>query len=271
MNLQHFIIKNNLKRRRGILISSLRKKIIRRIYYNNFNARIEPPSFDKSIILNTKVLVIIACHTDSEIRFKTIINNIKYFKKSHNTDLIIVNSLNLPLSESLKNMIQEKCTYYEIENSSTYDHGKWIYALENTNYHSYNNVIFTNDSYIIHWHIDLFLLNTIKSNAEIYGYTDCSERNIYHYQSYLFSIKSSAVIKFITMYYSAFENIHSFDDLINNCEIKMLHFFDSKDCFLKITKIPGHDGNNIFYAKRIYNILKTRGFLPFTKIKQLIK
>jgi hypothetical protein len=168
-------------------------------------------------------------------------------------------------------MIQDKCTYYEIENSNTCDHGKWVYALENTDYSSYNNIIFTNDSYIIHWHIDPFLFNAAKTDAEIYGYTDSSERGSYHYQSYLFSIKSSSISKFITMYYGAVDKIHTFDDLINNCEIKMLNFFDSHDCYLKITKIPGHNGSNIFFNNdELYKILKNRGLLPFTKVKQII-
>jgi len=164
--------------------------------------------------INKKILIIFACHTISEIKFKTLLSNLKYFKKTSNVDIAVVNSTNTPYSELLKNYLQGNCSYFEIENTTTYDFGKWIYALENVDYTSYNNVIFTNDSYIIHGNIDRFLFKSATTNVELYGYNDSTQYN-YHYQSYLFSVNSSAIHKFISMYNVEKSNIHSQRDVIN--------------------------------------------------------
>ena len=225
---------------------------------------------DSSQLSNKKILVIFACHTSCEIKFKVMLNNLRYFKKSQNTDFVIVNTIHLEYSESLKNALLNKCIYYEIENTNTFDFGKWIYALENVDYNAYNNIIFTNDSYIIHNHIDNFLYNTAITNAELYGYNDSTE-NGYHYQSYLFSIKSYAVQKFINMYRQELYKIHSQEDVLDQYELKMHSFFDAIDCYLKIGNTHGHMGLNIFYTNdNFYKKLKNSGLLPFTKIKKII-
>lgn len=225
---------------------------------------------DPSQLSNKKILVIFACHTSSEIKLKAILNNLRYLKKSQNTDFVIVNTIHLEYSETLKNALSNKCLYYEIENTKTFDFGKWIYALENVDYNAYNNIIFTNDSYIIHNHIDNFLYNAAITNAELYGYND-STQNGYHYQSYLFSIKSYSVQKFINMYRQEFYNIHSQQDVIDRYELKMIHYFDAIDCYLKIGNAYGHMGLNIFFGNDVfYQKLRFYGLLPFTKIKRLL-
>lgn len=218
--------------------------------------------------INKKILVLFACHTNSEIKFKTVLSNLKYFKKTPNVDIVVINSTNTPYSELLKNFLQGKCSYFEIENAPTIDHGKWIYALENIDYSSYNNVIFTNDSYIIHGNIDRFLFNSATTNVEFYGYNDSTQCN-YHYQSYLFSILQSAIKKFITIFYEKLPYLHSYFDIINHCELQMLNYF-SRDCYLKIGNIPFHRGKNIFFDNDyLYYILKNSGLLPFTKIRSI--
>ena len=249
------------------VINLPRYKVVRKIY----------PSFsvgekitDPSQLSNKKILVIFACHTSSEIKLKAILNNLRYLKKSKNTDFVIVNTIHLEYSETLKNTLLNKCLYYEIENTNTFDFGKWIYALENVDYNDYNHIIFTNDSYIIHNHIDNFLYNAAITSTELYGYND-STQNAYHYQSYLFSIKSFAVQKFINMYRQELCNIHSQQDVIDRYELKMPSFFNGTDCYLKIGKVTGNMGRNIFFENdRFYKKLQISGLLPFTKIKRLL-
>lgn len=234
------------------------------------NSKINEPVENLSEVLNKKLLVIIACHTDSKIKFEAIINNLKYFKKSLNTDIFIVNTLHLAYSSNLKNLFSDKCFYHEIENAKTFDFGKWMHAVENIDYISYDNVIFTNDSFIIHANIDRFLYNAVINNSELYGYND-STQDCYHYQSYLFRIKSCAIQKFIDMYESQENNIASQYDVIHNYELKMTNFFDTRDCYLKIGNIPFHKGRDIFFTNDyLYFLLKKSGLLPFTKIKRIL-
>jgi hypothetical protein len=113
-----------------------------------------------------------------------------------------------------------------------------------------------------------FINLTIKKNVELYGYNDSTQIN-YHYQSYLFSIRSDSINKFIEMYNSKKNIIHSQLDVINNYEVKMTEYFDTHDCFLKIAYDFNKDKNIFFTNDSIYNILKKYDLFPFTKIKRI--
>ena len=253
-------------------ITHEREKINKFIAYklNQKNEKLQIINESDANITNKKILILFACHTNSEIKFNTLINNLQYFTNP-NFDIVLINSTGLTQSEDLKKILIDKyIKYFEIDNDVGYDFGKWIYALKNIDYSIYNNVKFTNDSYIIDSNIDFFLNETLTTNVEFYGYNDSSECS-YHYQSYLFSLKFSALQKFIDMYNYKIQFISSQNDLINQCELQMRNFFDTSDCYLKIAKFPIHREKNIFFTSDyLYNKLKLSGLLPFTKVKQIL-
>lgn len=221
-----------------------------------------------------KTLMLIACHCDSEIKLKSIINNFLYFERlSENIDFIIINTVNTQFGKNITDALSSKClNYFEIENTASYDFGKWIYALKNIDYTNYNNIIFTNDSYIIHNNIDFFLYKAATTNVELYGYND-STQNGYHYQSYLFSLKCSenVINKFFNMYQGEINHILSQQDVIERLELRMIHFFSTSDCYLKLGEFAIHRGLNIFFTSDyLYVKLKNAELLPFTKIKRII-
>lgn len=219
-----------------------------------------------------KSLLIMACHPDSLLKFETIIKNFSYFQRfSQNIDIVVISSLDTIYINNVKNAIGDKCfRHFEIANSPSYDFGKWIHSLENLDYSTYNNIIFTNDSYVIHNNIDFFLYNCAKTEVELYGYND-STQNGYHYQSYLFSVKVDAINKLLQMYYSEINNIFSQEDVIRRFELRMLLFFSSKDCYLKIGELFVNRNKNIFFTSDyLYHKLRFSGLLPFTKIKRII-
>jgi hypothetical protein len=183
----------------------------------------------------------------------------------------VANSKFLFFNEDLKKYYEDNnILYYEIENDSTYDFGKWVYLLYQIDYSNYDFVIFMNDSIIIEKPITHFINLTIKKNVELYGYNDSTQIN-YHYQSYLFSIRIDAIQKFIDMFHSKKDLIHNQVDVINNYETKMIEYFTSKDCFLKIAN-DFNNNQNIFFANDyLYNILKTNYLLPFTKVKRVLQ
>jgi hypothetical protein len=221
---------------------------------------------------NIKYLMIFASHCDSEIKLKTITNNLKFFDYK-SIDIAFINTKDLYYNKHVKDIcdIYKNITYYEIENSPTYDFGKWINILNQVDYDKYNFIIFTNDSFIIHEPINYFFNLTYKYNVELYGYNDSTQRN-YHYQSYLFSLNKNVIPIFIGNYYKKKNIIKCQEDVVTEYELKMTDLFSTKKSFLSIGNIHSHKGLNIFFTNdELYNKLKQTRLLPFSKIKRIIK
>jgi len=218
---------------------------------------------------NHKYLTIIACHSDSDLKYNNLLNTINFLSFDCN-DLAIINSKGLENNSNIANFCSDKnINYIEIDNDSTYDFGKWIYALKNIDISIYDYIIFTNDSFIIHKPIHHFYNLTSKINVELYAYND-STQTCYHYQSYLFSLRKNVIQQFIDIFESVKDTIKSQQDVINEFELKLTTFFSSNDCFLKIGNEFYHRNQNIFFTSDyFYNLLFKNFLLPFTKIKRI--
>lgn len=236
------------------------------VKYNNSNLNAISQS-------GKRILIIIATHSDKEIRKEAMRTNLPYFKCIPNADIVVVNSSGLldntdPLRELYR---QNQVLYMEVPNSNTYDFGKWDQVLSVDQYCVYDYYVFTNDSYFLSSNINHFFNLIVSKETEFFGYTDCSEHR-YHIQSYLFSIKREAIPKFITLYDSKKRFIRNQTDVINHLEIYLCDAFASRDCFLKVAYAPGNCGKNFFYENdTLYNKAKEYQLMPFTKIKRLLK
>lgn len=215
---------------------------------------------------NEKILLIIALHTNNSLKYKALINNLKYFERD-NIDIVLINSAEYKniYNYDVSTKIIDKIF---IPNDKFCDFGKWLYLLKNKMYvNKYKKIIFTNDSYIITDNIDNYLNNVMNLNYDLYGYNDSSEIK-YHYQSYLFSIDRNSIAKYINFcaVYNIFVN--SFYDLIIHYELNLLNYFDDHKCYLKIAdKIPT---KNIFFTcDGLYEKLLNEKLLPFIKIKRI--
>ena len=251
------IITKNLK----ILINYIKYKIVEKDIYSY-----SPHTNGK------KYMVIIACHCDSEMKLNAISNNIKYFS-FENVDKIIINSHGLPFNSHVEEICQKynNTKYCEISNTGYCDYGKWIYAIKNLfNYNDYDYVVCTNDSYIINNKINHFFNLIDKYNTDLFGYNDSTQRG-YHYQSYLFSLKKSAIPVLINEVSNPNLRINNLEDVVTNFELKMTNWFQNKQCFLSIGNCPFNRESNIFFENdKLYVQLLRTGLLPFTKIKRLI-
>jgi len=219
---------------------------------------------------NIKYLLLLACHCNTSYKLDTIKNNLEYLNYE-SINILLINSKNLKFNEELKQVCNnyKNVTYYECDNMPTYDFGKWIFGLNLVDINEYKFTIFTNDSFIIHNSINHFINLTYKNNVELFGYNDSSQ-NGFHYQSYLFSIKNDCIYKFINLYDLKKNKINNQQDVINNYELRMSHYFKTKSCFLSIANIPFHRTKNIFFTSDfLYNILKKTHLLPFTKLKRI--
>jgi len=219
---------------------------------------------------NTKTLTIMACHTDSILKLKTILNNIRYFRFINN-DIIIINSSHTAYSKQLEMACNaRRLKYIEIPNSPHLDVGKWVHDIKTSNIQPYNFVVFTNDSYFIKNSIWHFYNKMVARNVELYGYNDSTQIE-YHYQSYLFGVKREAVHTLITHYESRKNLLTDYLSVVSNIELKLTTIFKTKDCFLKIGNLYYHTDKNIFFNNdELYiQLMKTR-LLPFIKLKRII-
>ena len=223
-----------------------------------------------SMYPNTKMLTIMACHTDSSLKLKTILNNIRYIRFVNN-DIIIINSSHTKYSKALETACKARgLKYIEIPNSSHLDVGKWMHVLKNANITHYNYVVFTNDCYFINNSICHFYNKMVTINVELYGYNDSTQIS-HHYQSYLFGVKREAIHKFITHYESHKNLLTDYLSVVSNIELKLINIFQTKDCFLKIGNFYHHKDKNIFFNNDgLYSQLAKHGLLPFFKLKRLI-
>jgi len=244
------------------------------LFLNYINEMIKiKNSHSYSPMKNKKYAVVIACHCDSTTKLEVIINNLKYFDYL-NIDKIIVNTSKMGLRNELIEISRKylNASYYEIPNSSYYDFGKWIYALQSVvKVDKYDYIVLTNDSFIIHSSINHFLNLTALHDVELYGYNDSTQTR-YHYQSYLFSLRKDAVKIFIDNVMNKKINITSQHDVIMNFEVKMTDWFTSKKCFLLIGYFKLNQCKNIFFINdRLYIPLKSSNLLPFTKLKRIFE
>jgi len=217
-----------------------------------------------------KILTIVACHCNTLLKYNTILNNLKYMN-FYTNDIVVINSSNEAYSEALRRTLEKKVYHYdEIPNNSHLDIGKWCHVLSYVDTSKYSHVIFTNDSFIISSPILHFFNKTMKSNVELYGYNDSSQA-CYHYQSYLFGVKESAVHKLQNLYSRKNHLLINYDAVVKNIELDLVNTFSTTDCFLKISNIVTHKGLNIFFNNdQLYKKLLQSKVLPFIKIKRLL-
>ena len=250
------------------------------LFIKNYNKIISNNSLPKNTN-NSKILTIIACHSNTIIKYKAIINNIPYLLFPNN-DIIIINSSNEQYSDKLKNFISDENyphknsikKYIEIPNDKYVDFGKYIYGLNtivSENNDRYDYVVFTNDSIIIQNPITHFYNMVIKMDYELYAYNDSSEIK-YHFQSYLYAIKYNAIYKLINYFENCKSHIKSYKDVIRILELNLTHIYPNNyDCFLKIANIPSNLGKNIYFHNNIlYKLLLENNILPFLKIRALL-
>lgn len=216
-----------------------------------------------------KVLTIVACHTDTEDKYLTLINNIQFLSFPNN-DLVIVNSAEERYSSLTRQKVEPYCkAYVEIPNDNYMDFGKWNHVCRHFDVSTYDHVVFTNDSYFILGSIYPFYNKMLERNASLYGTVSSTEIR-HHYQSYLFACRKDAVETFSQFFESTKHLIHGYQDLIQHLEIYFADKFSDKDCYLGIENMPTNQGKNIFFHNDLlYSKLRRARMLPLVKLRRL--
>jgi len=206
-------------------------------------------------------------NTDSELKLAINISNINNLKSNFKSIIIIdiENEYSLRLKKEIDSNIVYKFIFnnkYPNSNFEDFNNEKIKYTLENLEYINLDNdfyITFINDNYIYADSLDDYFNYVKIHNLDFYSMTDSSEER-YHYQLYLFSIKSSCIEKFKD--YIKIYNPHIHFDIIK--------IFNSKMCYLKIAYIDINYENNIFYnSNTLYEILVKKNLLPIININKL--
>ena len=200
----------------------------------------------------------------------------KYLKEVDNIDIVIVNSSRVAFSNNVKSFFKNTyIDYYELENDQCFGFSKWYYGLINTqlkyDFSKYKFTTFINDYIILHNKITHFFDYTRQKKVDLYGINNSSQIHL-HYQSYLFSVKNTAINNFIRLFNDNKRFVKSYNDAVTRFELNLFNYFSSRDCFLKIAYFPSQIGKNIFFNNDfLYFLLLKSGLLPITKLRRITK
>ena len=92
----------------------------------------------------------------------------------------------------------------------------------------------------------------------------------YHYQSYLFLLKSTIINKFVNHYKSKQHLIHNQESVIKHLELSLIHIDKNHDCFLKIAKEYNNHKNLYWENEELYENMVTRNIFHLFKIKKIM-
>lgn len=214
-------------------------------------------------------------NTNSEIKLN--INIINYNNLKNNFQNIIIIDINNEYSETLNSYIKDdnekndfniKIIKYEIDDKylkndfDDFEGNKIMNILSDLKYVEYNYITFINDNYIYCENLKDYFNYVNNHKLEFYSYSDSTEHK-YHFQLYLFSIKSTSIPKLLDLLNKNY----------NNTELlfKIPEIFSEKMPYLKIGYLKYNLENNIFYNnnKDIYKDLIESKLLPIININRL--
>jgi hypothetical protein len=205
----------------------------------------------------SKTLCIVACHTSSDIKIKCIKYNHNYLTEIAD-DIIYINSKEYEYLNVIDNM-----TYKD--NDSTVCYGKYLHVLLNIDIEKYDNIILTNDSFLITRSLVDFK-SLFDPTIEMSALLSSNEIN-HHYPDFIRRYNKVGILKIKYYYQEHINKYLSFQELIINIECKC-HIIHSNSINVLYNSIPGYQGNihfdNIYLKDYLYN----KNY-PIIKIKKL--
>ena len=212
-------------------------------------------------------LLLIACHTNSEIKKKSLLHNIKYFSELSD-NIVIIQSIeckNKLLETNIKK-INNNIIFYYIPNDQYLCHGKWCSYLSTIDYTEYDNITLTNDSYLITKSLNNYK-NLIDKDVELVALLDSYDTK-YHYPDFLRTYNKTGINKIINYYDSNKCKIKCFHDAIIYYEVNTSSLFDN-------VKVLYHNNDSNNRTNIHSNNEELKNYLynlnyPIIKIKKLI-
>lgn len=211
-------------------------------------------------------LLLIACHTNSEIKKKSLLHNIPYFSELCN-NIVIIQSTECKDEELENNInkINKNIIFFYMPNDKYLCHGKWWSYLNTINYKEYDNITLTNDSYLITKSLNDYK-NLIHKNVELVVLLDSHEIK-YHYPDFLRTYNKIAIEKILNYYNIYKYNIITFYDVIIYYEINSSVLFNNVKVLYnnkKTNKFTNIHFDNVELKEYLYNLN-----YPIIKLKKL--
>jgi hypothetical protein len=217
--------------------------------------------------INQNILILIACHTNSELKKKALIHNVKILSKI-SKNIVIINSTDQQdtlLENSLKEAEPSIVIQYS-QNDKYYCYSKWLYGLSNNNYSSYDNVMLTNDSFILTREIDDYA-NLITKDTELVAICDAYEIK-HHYPDFIRTYNQEGLRKVIQFYNSNKNNITNFLSCVYEYEVKSSSIFNKNNIRVLYPNNSKHIENIHFIDEYTKDYLYNKNY-PCIKIKKL--
>lgn len=218
-------------------------------------------------------LAIIACHSNSKLRFKSLINNVNYLV-DYCDKIIICNSkefriLNLEgILQQLYPIIFYKFEFVYTNNDKFLCYSKWHHVLK-VKYDSlfiYKRFIILNDSFLIHKPMDDFF-NFVNSDYEMQTLL-ISNENRRHFTDFIRSYNYPGILKLIKLYEKYISDTLNkkvlSHELINELEINSQNIFFTKNGLFEENQQVNI--NFIDDFRKIYILIK--GY-PILKLKAI--
>ena len=218
-------------------------------------------------INNKRFLTIFVCHANTKLKVEAVTENIRYLNFENN-DIIVINSKDTGFD---KNKITANILdYIEVDNDiNTLDIGKFVYVIENRDISKYDFVVFINDSIVLRNSINHFYNIMVKKDVELYGYNSSSEIK-YHYQSYLYGIKTSSVNKLVDYFNTNKHLLDGWLSVVTIIELNLVDIFLTRDCFLDVAIMPENINKNLAKGnKDLHHILLVTKLFPIVKVKTM--
>jgi len=201
-----------------------------------------------------KILTIFAIHTNTVQKVKTTLNNYNILKKFSDTIMFVDTS---DYKDKISNLIDDKtnCKFLYKENDIYLDIGKWIYALDKSNYTHFDRIILVNDSILFIRDIPDFI-TMMENEYEIYGLNGSNEY-LFHIQSYFRGFSVEGIKKLERYFYNNKDTVYS-----NGFPNHKAHGLKCYNELIHLIKIKGCKLNNVLdYCKELI----THDFLNYNK------
>jgi hypothetical protein len=175
-------------------------------------------------------LCIMACHSTTPIKIKLIVNNLHYFSKIANA-FVLIDSTECQ-SNNLQNAVKEahpslRIDFKYIDNDKVFlCHAKYLYYLQNFSYSEYEQIIITNDSFVICRSLDNFE-NLMNKNYDMVGLL-ASNQITYHFPDFLRSYKTKSIGQLVEFFNNNRHRVHNVQSLINVYEIESTFVFANR-------------------------------------------
>ena len=211
-------------------------------------------------------LLLLACHTNSLIKKKVLLNNIPYFNELCNNMVIIQSSecKNDALEQHIK-QINKNIEFFYTDNDKYLCQGKWSYYLNTIDYNKYDYITLTNDSFLITKSLNNYK-KLFDKNIEVVGLLDSYECK-HHIPDFLRTYNKVGIKKILNHYSINKNKINNYSDVVNEYEVNSSSLFHTFKILYPMNK--SYLKNIHFDDTMLKNYLYNLNY-PVIKIKKLL-